>query len=71
MEGYETIGNEDIKFNNCSLDVLFKFVLNNLEYYEHINDPIFQCLSNFEQLDKLIQFNQTKAVMFFFFVEKL
>ena len=71
MEDYETIGNEDIKFNNCSLDVLFKFVLNNFEYYEHINDPIFQCLSNFEQLDKLIQFNQTKAVMLFFFVEKL
>ena len=69
MEDYETIGNEVTKFNNCSLDVLFKFVINNLEYYEQFDDQIFQCLSNFEQLDKLIEFNQTKGVIFFF-VEK-
>lgn len=71
MEYIDTIEGETIGVNNCSLDVLFNLVLNNLEYYEHLDDPILRCLSNCAQLDKLIESNQTKAIVFFFFVEKL
>ena len=57
--------------NKCSLDILFQFLSNKLEYYEHINDPILQALSNWDKFDHIIESEQSKDVLFFFFVEKL
>ena len=66
----EELGITDTGINKFSLDILFKFLLNKLEYYEFINDPILQCLSNCNKFNQLIKTEDSKAVIFFFFVEK-
>ena len=66
----EELGITDTGINKFSLDILFKFLLNKLEYYEFINDPILQCLSNCNKFNQLIKTKDSKAVIFFFFLEK-
>ena len=66
----DEIWETDTGINKYSLDILFKFLSNKLEYYEFIKDPILQCLLEY-QFDQLIESEQSKDVIFFFFVEKL
>ena len=60
-----------VLINKFSLEILFAFFINSLEYYEQVEDPFSKCLTNFKQIEYILGMEEKKSIFFFFFLEKL
>ena len=69
MEGNDVDIKQFPKYiNKFTLELLFSFCIKSLGYFENITDPISKCLTNFKQIQFILDFEDTNASIYFFFL---